>query len=528
MDSQKFKIIIIVTLAAFAALYLGVSAATAQVETIAWILGGLALVLLLLLGKNVWTLVPVFSVLGGTITFLPGYPSPWYAVTPVVAVMLGIRFLMRSSMFSYRFCWMDLLLVLQIIVLLQAFLRNPVTLSIFGGAGTTMIGGRPYVDYAVAIFAYFMLAIVKTDPATLRKVITCMIVVMLLDSLLKAGSTFSGGLAKSIGRIYSNVDYAANVAGAGYKVSFETTRFASFSSLSAVLGLVLFSFHRPLSCLSPLRPGRFFLACFTGIVSLLSGFRSEFIKLGCYFFAGSLIRRKASDILLGGAVVFVATALVLVTVGGTALPQAVQRAISFLPVEVDPDIRASAEGSADWRFEMWKLVLTSDRYISNKMLGDGFGYTAAEHQAQLASEMGFGGYRGDSIDAFIAKGSYHGWHVEAIRFTGVLGLLVGLGILLVFARHAWLLIRRHYDTSFFPYAAFIGIPFLIEPFFTLFVFGSYKGNFISFIAMSAMLRACYIASLDSAQGLAQTTQPVAPDPGRTVYAASIPRSRVSG
>jgi hypothetical protein len=496
MDSNKIKLIFIVSLSLFAALYLGVSAATEQMQTVAWTLGGLLLIGLLILGNRVWALVPVFSVLAGQISFLPGYPSPWYAVTPVAAMMLLLRFFMRTKMFSYRFCWMDVLMILQIVVLMQAYMRNPVTLSIFGGDSTTMIGGRPYIDYSVAIFAYFMLACVKTNTQTLKNVILWMAIVMILDSGLKAISVFSGGLARVVGMVYSNVDYAANFAGAGYEADVATTRFTSFSSLSAALGLILFSFYRPISCLNPLHIGRFFLTMLTGIIALFSGFRSELIKLFCYFVAGSLARRRTGDMLVAGAVALVASCILIATVDIQKLPHAIQRSISFLPVEVDAQIRESAEGSSEWRFEMWRLVLTSDRYISNKVLGDGFGYTAAEHQAQVAEESGFsrGGYRGDSIDAFIAKGSYHGWHVEAIRFTGYVGLAVGIAILFGFAIAGWKLVKRHANDSFFPYAVFVAMPFIIAPFFYLFVFGSYKGSFILYIASASLLRMCYMQS----------------------------------
>jgi hypothetical protein len=229
---------------------------------------------------------------------------------------------------------------------------------------------------------------------------------------------------------------------------------------------------------------------FTMVVVALSGFRSNLIKMACFFIAGTLVRRKPIDLILAVAPAVVVLAVVL-AVGPQTLPMAVQRTLSFLPIDVDPSIRESAEGSSDWRFEMWRLVLTSDRYIQNKILGDGFGFSAAEQEAQVQDSLGFRKYSGDSIDAFIAKGSYHGWHVEAIRFTGVLGLVIGIFILFVFARNAWVIIKHHRGSDFFPYAVYLCIPFLIEPFFTLFVFGSYKGSFITYIAMSAMLRLAY-------------------------------------
>jgi hypothetical protein len=488
MDSNKLKILLVLIFAAFAAIYLGIAAATAQLEAIAWVLGVGGVVFLLALGRHVWALIPVGAVLAGTLTFVPGCPSPWYALTPVATIMLTARFLMRRNDFTYRFCWMDVLIILHIFALAQAYVRNPTGLAILGSSG--MIGGRPYMDYGMAIFAYFVLATVKTEIHIVKRVILCMILVALADQLLMAATGFSGGLSRAVSRIYSNVDYDANAGGAGYAFDFANNRLSSVSGLGIVLSQILFSFNRPLECALPWRPLRFLTLLFTGVVVLLSGFRSNLIKMSCFFIAGTVVRRKPIDFVVAAApaVVFLAVLLML---GPKNLPFGMQRTLSFLPIEVDASIRESAEGSSDWRFEMWRLVLTSDRYIQNKILGDGFGFSADEQEAQMQDSLGLRKYSGDSIDAFIAKGSYHGWHVEAIRFTGVLGLVIGIFILFVFARHAWVIVKHHRGSDFFPYAVYLCIPFLIEPFFTLFVFGSYKGNFITYIAMSAMLRLAY-------------------------------------
>lgn len=504
MDSNKFKIILIVIIAAFCAVYLGVAAATAQLEALAWVAGVGGVVFLLALGRHVWALIPVCAVLAGTLPFVPGYPSPWYAATPLATMMLLSRFLMRKKNFTYRFCWMDALMVLQILALAQAYVRNPTGLAILGS--TTTIGGRPYMDYGMAIFAYFVLATVKTEVKIVKRVILCMILVALADQFLMAATSFSGSLSRAVGKIYSNVDYAANAGGAGYAVDFATTRFTSLAGLGVVLSQILFSFNRPLECVLPWRPLRFLTLLFTGVVVMLSGFRSNLIKMACFFIAGTVVRRKPIDFVVAAApaIVFLS---VLLMVGPKTLPMAVQRTLSFLPIEVDASIRESAEGSSDWRYEMWRLVLTSDRYIKNKALGDGFGFSAVEQEAQVQDALGLRKYSGDSIDAFIAKGSYHGWHVEAIRFTGALGLVIGILILFTFARSAWVTINHHRGTDFFPYAVYLCIPFLIEPFYTLFVFGSYKGSFITYIAMSGMLRLLYGLTLEERR-LHAAEQPV--------------------
>jgi hypothetical protein len=499
MNSFNLKTFVVLVLAFFFAVYLGIAAATAQLVAVGWITGVAGLVFVLALGRHVWALIPIGAMFAGTLAFLPGYPSVWYAMTPVATMMLLLRFLMRAKNFTYRFCWMDVAILLHVGALAQAYMRNPTGIALFGGSS---IGGRPYIDYSVAIFAYFILATVKTDLKVVKKVIICMIVVALADQFLVAVTSFSGGLARAVGKVYSNVDYDAQFGGSGYSVDVGTARLTSLSGLGVLLSLLLFSFNRPLECFVPWRPKQFLSMMFTIAVIMLSGFRSNLIKLGCYFIAGTAIRRKPMDFVIAAAPAIVLVSLML-AVGPRSLPMAAQRTLSFLPIDVDPSIRESAEGSSDWRFEMWRLVLTSDRYIKNKLFGDGFGFSAAEHEAQVQNSMGVRKYTGDSIDAFIAKGSYHGWHVEAIRFTGVLGLIIGIIILFMFARNAWILVKHHKGTDFAPYSLFLCIPFLIEPFFTLFVFGSYKGSFITYIAMSAMLRLCYGLYLEDRSKVSQ-------------------------
>ena len=166
----------------------------------------------------------------------------------------------------------------------------------------------------------------------------------------------------------------------------------------------------------------------------------------------------------------------------------VQRALSFLPFDVSNEVRQAAQNSSDWRFKMWRIVLSSDKYIQNKMLGDGFGYSRAEHEAQMQAMAGTGYYAGDSIDMFIAKGSYHGWHVEAIRFTGVLGLVIGVILLFGFARSAWKGMVYFRNSEYFGSICYICIPIFIQPFFHIFIFGSYKSSFIELIAMAGIVR----------------------------------------
>lgn len=485
MDSTKIKTLIVLVISLLFAAYLGVASASSQVEAPAWVAGIACLVFLLYLGRNIWALIPVAGAFSGGLTLIPGYPQPWYAATPVVACFLLMRYLMRSPMFQFRWNWLDSMMLAQAAVLWQSYLRNPTGLAIFGGDS---LGGRPYIDYAVAITSYFILTVVKTDTKTLKKVIFCVIVANIFDDLIRAISTLSGPFARMVALVYGNVEYESNFQGSSYQVDFMTTRLGGFAGLGLTLCLVCYAFRRPLSCMIPIPVWAFFSNLFGVIFILFSGFRSGLVQIGCYFIAGSMIRRRSFDTVIAGMAGGMIILIFGTIFGLSGLPMPVQRALSFLPLDVSNEIRHAAQSSSDWRFEMWRIVLSSDRYIQNKMFGDGFGYSRAEHDAQMKAVEGVGAYAGDSIDMYIAKGSYHGWHVEAIRFTGVLGLVIGVILLFGFARSAWKGMKHFRNTEYFGCICYVCIPIFIQPFFHIFIFGSYKSSFIELIAMAGIVR----------------------------------------
>jgi hypothetical protein len=59
---------------AFAALYLGVSSASAQFETVAWVVGSLTVISCLMMGRSIWLLIPFLAAVNLTLR-LPTTPS---------------------------------------------------------------------------------------------------------------------------------------------------------------------------------------------------------------------------------------------------------------------------------------------------------------------------------------------------------------------------------------------------------------------------------------------------------------------
>lgn len=487
MDSQRLKVILVVAFAAFAALYLGIAAATAQLEAIAWVAAALIVVFILALGKNVWALIPVSLVLAGYINFLPGNPMPWWCAAAVVGGMTVIRFLMhRTECFEFHFTWLDFAVLLQMVAVGQAFMRNPTGLSILGD---DMVGGKPYFAFGLAAVGYFLLSIVKTDLKTMKWVVIFMVLAAIADGALMLASVFLPTLAALTLPIYSGASFGAAVTGES-NTDVENTRLVGARELGESLGLAAFTIFRPLTTINPLYPLRFcmMVASLGGI--LLSGFRSTLGLLAIYAVVSSLIRRRTTDLLIGGFVAIPLLVLLIMTDSVQKLPYGVQRILSVLPVTVEAHISEGAESSSEWRFEMWKLALSSDRYIRDKWLGDGFGYRADELAAMMDSAFGdqrkMAGW--NSMDAMMAKGSYHGFHVETIRMTGYFGLLCALIGMMIFFRHAWRQIQHFRGRDEWGFILYLCIPYLIYPFYFMLVFGAYRSNFPVVILAAGMIK----------------------------------------
>lgn len=526
MDSNKIKVILVVVLAAFMAVFLGVTAATDKSQAVIWVTLGCTLALIVGLGNRVWILIPTTAALVGMVNAVPGTPSAWYLGVVLGGGMMGLRFLLRSNDFQWRWTWMDSLVFLHGLVLAQAYFRNPTGLSILGGETA---GGRAYPEYFLAMVGFYCLSFIRLDADTLRKAILIFLVVSLGDTFLKAISGFFPTLALAVSRVYSNIDYAAAADGMGlgqFELSLDT-RFGSLAEISQLVALICLSFHRPITCLLPLYPGRFLAFSISIVAIMFSGFRSGLIRIGMLFVASCLAKRKPIDFAVAALIGIMLLATLAATDQLKSLPFAAQRVLSFLPVNIDERARHDAQSSSEWRFEMWRIVLTQDKYIKNKVLGDGFGFSAVEQTAfyNALAKKGYMSYE-ENMDYFIAKGSFHGFHVEAIRFTGVVGLIVAMTILVAFAFIAAKQIKHFRGTKLEGYVCIICLPLLVDPLYSFFVYGSYKTGFVKYILVAGILKMIdnVRASEIRASETLPTTEPesirISSPSGRPAYSSS--------
>lgn len=482
-DSSKLKLIIVAVLALFAALYLGIAAATAQFETIAWVLGGVTLCVCLLLGRRIWLLIPFMGALNIGLR-IPGQPTTLLLAQALVIGFCAILFLMRRLPYRFHLTELEFLGLIFTLFIAQVYMRNPVGVLVFGG---DTVGGRGYILFFIALVTALIFCGLRVTARDLKWILPLSIIGSLGNLLISIVGIFIPTVAYFTGAIRLKAGeegYDDTVVDKG-----ASTRIGFLSTFGNNLSLWISSYISPLkACFRPL----WAILILIAIVSAgMSGFRNSVAIVGLTLLLGIAYRSGITGVLIstfGGIL-----GLILLAVVNTLnpLPPNLQRSLTFLPGTWEQRYRDQAKDSTEWRVEIWKEALTSDRWIQNKWLGDGLGFTATELAAQInAREGNRAGISGFDFhrDIILSNGDYHSGPVSTIRVIGYTGLIFFLLAQIRLAVHAHRQILRCRGTEWFPLALFIGIPMVYGPLFFVFIFGDFKVSAGTFILALGMMR----------------------------------------
>ena len=461
------------------ALMLGQWSATDPVMALSVSAGIIILAVIVIMQRSIWLLIPLFDAFRFPLSLLPGGFALRDVVTMGVFVVMLLIWMVKRFEIRTRFGLLEGMLLIQYACLSQAFLRNPVGLSIFG---SNTVGGRPYVEIAIAALVYVVLS---TQVVNLKKTASAA-KMFLFGGIGAAGLEVIGTMFPSvgyqIGRVYrlgssQGIRTALAVeAGVAQANQYSVGRREYLSYLVKPLFAWLLALTRPLGLINPKRPLIVLGFVIVMAAVLLSGFRSLLIWVGMMYIAAAIIRRRHIDIFVG---LVAGIMLLSILVGGNRqifeLPLPMQRALSFLPGNWDPIAKGDAESSADWRYDMWKEVMTTDTYIENKYIGDGFGFSMDDLQFQAQIQFSGNVVTPEMMqEHFMRSGEYHSGPIQTINRVGYVGLLLLTIGMFVFARYAVKVIRRTEGTPYYIYAIFIGLPMVVYPFFFYLVIGGYQ------------------------------------------------------
>jgi len=428
----------------------------------------LFLVMPILLRWHHFLLVATWNV-AMVIFFLPGGPSLWL---PMVALSLGISVLYRALNNKARFISVPQitmpLICLAAVVIFTAEMTGGIGLH---SLGSDVMGGKRYIFVLAAIFGFFALTAQRIPPERAKWYVTLFflggfsVFISDLPGLMSIPSPlyFVFLLFPPSGYIFVNSDTHA-------------TRFGGISDM-AIFGFLLmlatYGVRGIFSWDKLWRPLMFVL--FT-ILLFVGGFRFMIIECSLVFFIQFFLERLHQTKLLP-TFIFVGTFMAVLCVPfASKLPYNFQRSLAFLPLKIDPMARQDAQGSADWRLQMWKAVLP--QVPDHLLLGKGYAISQSEFQDMTA---GFHPISAEDWGSAIA-GDYHSGPLSVVLPFGIWGVIAFLWFLIASLR-ALNNNRRYGDPALQTVNLLLFALFITKTLMFLIIFGSLYSDMAGFIGI---------------------------------------------
>jgi O-antigen ligase len=284
---------------------------------------------------------------------LPGQPPLW-----LLFAFISLTITVLNKVMESESPWLNVPSVTRPLLFLALVVI--VTTQLTGGWGLAALGSETYggkktVLVIAAMVGFFALS---TQPVPLAKAqrYLGMYTLSSLTAML-SNLAYIGGPAFYFLYYVIPTDFAMSQAVEDYYSSALAVRFSRLTGVTvAATGLFQYLLARygiRGVFQSPVR-----IVLMAGLLALttLGGFRSALVLCGLafaiQFFLEGLHRTRLLIVLLVSGVL---TGALLVPFA-QQLPLSVQRAISFLPIEVDPFAKADAQSSTEWRWDMWRVV----------------------------------------------------------------------------------------------------------------------------------------------------------------------------
>ena len=450
-----------------------------------------------MLGSKIWMIIPFGAALNLTL-MIPGQPTTILVSQVLFCGFCTLLVLLKRLPIRLKITELEIWVLLILLCVGQAYLRNPVGLNIFGGES---IGARPYFICFGTLITFLFLSNFKVKAVELKFIIILSLIAGSLSLIL----SFTGYLIPEFGVWFGAASLAALNAGIEQNAQYgveRATRIGFFGHTSKLLALSVSSFKSPImACFHPLWAP---LVCASFAFAAFSGYRNEIAAVGFTYLVGIAYRGGIRSLIIANSALIVALIVIAFVNAIYPLPANIQRSLSFVPGTWDEVHVKEAQDSTAWRVDMWKDAILTEYWIKNKLLGDGLGITQQEYdyiQNLKFNRSGLGRSQTGKLtvqqEYMMATNSYHSGPVSTIRTIGYLGLLILLAAQIRLAVHAHRLIKKTRNTEWFPTTLFVGIPLIWSPIFFVFIYGEF-GTAISFFLLGAGMIRLLQNSLESA------------------------------
>jgi len=335
-------------------------------------------------------------------------------VAYLIAVVVLVYWLLMATMGYVKITWtslpaLDIVTAVFVLYFALTWMWNPVYLNFlvdeFTTEGEVMLGGRAYVWCVFAAILYVTMSIIPME----RKA-----VIKLLKWLVWM-SIVMGVLSSVIGLVQEG----------GYSTEeAETKRYAPFYAVADPVYRALLCHWSILGIVCA--PWKLVLLLISAFGIAMKGGRTDMMFAAVTLLVSQWFHRRLVILIFAalagyGTLLYLSSEKML-----DDLPYGVKRVLTAVPgVELrDTHIANEAQGSLDWRYEMWRWAMDpSTGYIKDYVWGDGYGTNTAYFRLERTIINRGIIYHGDPR-LFAIKGAWHSGWVTAIHRTGYVGLVL--------------------------------------------------------------------------------------------------------
>jgi hypothetical protein len=403
--------------------------------------------------------------------FLPGSPS---MALVMIGISLGISILQRmisreSQFISVPQVTFPLLFMVAVIVVTAEL--TGVGLRVFGG---DIYGGKKYFFLVGGILGYFALSAYR---------------IPLKRKNLYLGLFFLGGLTSIIGDIfpwlphwtyyiYQFFTYNTYYFGSNTLIG-ESARFSGAVPTAYAVIFYMLARYGIRGIFLAGKPWRMIIFLAFPVYGLLGGFRSFVASVVLTFaFVFYLERLHRTRFMLVILLAGVLGGLALIPLA-PHLPYTFQRALAFLPVKIDPVARMDAEGSADWRYDMWQALLPQiPQYL---LLGKGYVISPLDYDFVMGPEASIHNTFAEDQGMALSE-DFHSGPLSVIIPFGIWGAIALLWFLIAGTRVVYAN-YRYGDPELKTVNTFLLAAFVAQIIFFLFVAGAFNGDMLRFCGL---------------------------------------------
>jgi hypothetical protein len=224
------------------------------------------------------------------------------------------------------------------------------------------------------------------------------------------------------------------------------------------------------------KPWRWLLLGIFAVCIPFGGFRSMVIICGMVFvlqfFMEGLHRSKIMPLFIFAGVIVAA----LVIPFSNKLPFTFQRSLAFLPLKLDPAARMDAEGSSEWRLQIWRDIWPKvPQYL---LLGKG--YAISDTDLEITSNRNFKDI--SASEGVSVTGAYHSGPLSVLMPFGIWGAIALLWFWFASLRVLYDN-SRFGDPSFRTINIFLFAYFIAKVVMFLLIFGGIEADLASFAVL---------------------------------------------